>query len=200
MQIVELPDPVADEVTHVNGVDIDAIIDGARRARRSMDLCLRGDLVAEYEDLDRQREEAQKIDLGDSLASGGTTADIVTRMDALRAEMKAGSITVVLEALTRRNFLKLCSLHPVRRDEEGKPEPRDIGLGVNVETVWDPLIRACWVSPTITKARLTRVLDEILSDAQYSALAGLAWEVNRADVDIPFSYAASRNRQHSSPE
>lgn len=126
--------------------------------------------------------------------------DIVARMDALRGEMKAGSITVVLEALTRRNFLKLARMHPVRRDEDGKPEPMDITMGVNVETIWDPLIRACWVSPTITKARLTRVLDEILSDAQYSALAGLAWEVNRADVDIPFSYAASRTRQRNSPE
>lgn len=176
-------------------IDIDAIIDAAQPAQRSMTLCLRGDLVSEYEELDRQREEAVRLDLGDSLASGGTAAAIAAQMDALREQMKSATITVVLRAMSRRNFLKLCSVHPVRRDEDNKPNPNDVGLGVNTDTIWDPLIRACWVSPDITKARLTRVLDEVLSDAQYSGLAGLAWEVNRGDVDIPFSYAASRTRQ-----
>ena len=47
---------------------------------------------------------------------------------------------------------------------------------------------------------MTTLLDEKLSDRQYNDLANLAWMVNRGDVDVPFSYAASRNRQSSSPE
>lgn len=193
-------DEPTDDVTPVNGVDVLAIIDAAQRPRRSIALCLRGDLVAEYEDLDRQREEAEKTDTGDSLASGSGTAVIAARMDAVREEMKASTILVAMEAMTRRDFLKLCSLHPVRRDEDGTPNREDIGLGVNVETIWGPLIRACWVDPVVDKARLTKLLDDKLSDSQYNGLANLAWLVNRGDVDIPFSYAASRTRQRNSPE
>jgi hypothetical protein len=195
----EIPLPV-DDVPPVNGVDVLAIIDGAQRPRRSMALCLRGDLVAEYEDLDRQREEAEKADIGDSLASGGSAAAIVVRMDALREEMKASTIIVALEAMTRREFLKLCSMHPVRRDEDGTPNRDDVNLGVNTESVWGPLIRACWSSPVIDKARMTKLLDEKLSDSQYTGLANLAWLVNRGDVDIPFSYPASMTRRRNSPE
>lgn len=180
--------------------DIDAIIDGAQPYQRSMALCLRGDLVSEYEALDQAREEAEKDALVDSLAAGGGVAGIVAQMDALRVEMKAATITVVMRAMPHRAYLKLCSQHPVRRDEDGKPNPDDVGLNVNTETLWDPLIRACWVSPDIDKARMTRLLDEILSDRQYTDLASLAWAVNRAEVDIPFSYAASRSHRNSSPE
>lgn len=180
--------------------DIDALIDAAQPAQRSMPLCLRGDLVSEYETLDRALEEAERADSGDSLASGGTAAGIVAQMDALRAQMLASTITVVLKAMTRRDFLKLCSLHPVRRDEEGNPERKDIGLGVNVDTIWEPLIRASWATPVISPERMTLLLDEKLSDRQYDQLANLAWMVNRGDVDIPFSFAASRNRQNNSHE
>lgn len=196
---METTDPPVED-TPVNGVDILAIIDAAQRAQRSMALCLRGDLVSEYEDLDRRRAEAEKSDLGDSLASGGAAAAIVARMDALREQMKAGTITVVLRALPRRDFLKLCSLHPVRRDDEGNPNRDDVGLGVNTETIWGPLIRASWHAPAIDKARMAKLLDETLSDAQYTGLANMAWLVNRGDVDIPFSYAASRTRRNNSPE
>jgi hypothetical protein len=195
----EIPLP-ADDVPHINGVDIDAIIDGAQPYQRSIALCLRGDLVAEYEALDQAREEAEKDALVDSLAAGGGTAAILAQMDALRAQMKASTITVVMRAMTSRDFLKLCKMHPVRRDDDDKPNPADVGLGVNTDTIWDPLIRACWVSPTIDKARMKRLLDEKLSHSQYSQLANLAWMVNRDEVDVPFSYAASRTRQHNSPE
>lgn len=195
MEPTDLPEDVP-----VNGVDVLAIIDAAQPAQRSIALCLRGDLVSEYEDLDRQREEAGKTDTGDSLASGSAAATIVAQMDALREQMKAGTITVVLRAMNRKAFRKLCTLHPVRRDEDGTPNREDVGLGVNTETLWDPLIRASWSTPVIDKARMTKLLDEVLSDRQYQVLASVAWEVNRDDVDVPFSYAASRSRRPSSPE
>lgn len=179
-----------DDVTPINGVDIDAIVDGAQRVRRSMPLCLRGDLVAEYEELERQRDEAEKAaeqtDLGDSLASTKPTAAIDARMDGLRAEMLAGTITVVMQSMPRKEYNKLVKQHPPRRDEDGAIYAEDRALDINMETFWEPLIRACWVSPVLTKARMTRILDEIVSDQQYSELADLAMKVNRGKVDVPF--------------
>jgi len=181
-------------------VDIDALIDAAQPAQRSMPVCLRGDLVSAYEELDREREEAVKVDRGDSLASGGTVAAIIARMDALREQMKAATITVVLRAMPRKAFRKLTDLHPPRRDEEGNVHAEDRYLQVNTDTLWDPLIRASWGTPVLSKERLTTLLEEKLSDRQYSDLANLALMVNRGEVDIPFSYDASRTRQSNSPE
>lgn len=196
---IELPGLPAPSGT-VNGVDIDAIIDAATPAERSMTLCLAGDLVVEYEELERRRAEATLAGSGDSLAgSGGAVAEIDVDMDALRPRMLERTITVVMRAMPRKPFNKLVELHPPRRDDDGKVNPED-NVGVNNVTFWEPLIRACWASPTLTKARLTRLLDEVVSDRQYDELAALAWAVNRATVDVPFSSAASRQSRDSLTE
>lgn len=182
------------------GVDIDALIDAAQPAQRSIALCLRGDLVSEFEELERQLEDAQASDKGDSLASGGSASALIAAQDALREQMKASTVTVVLRAMPRREFRQLCDRHPPKVDEDGKVDPDDARAGVNTDTIWDPLIRACWSTPVIDKARLTLLLDEKLSNRQYERLALLAMNVNQSDVDIPFSFAASRLRQNSSSE
>lgn len=183
----------------VPDLDIDAIIDSAQLAERTIALCLRGDLQARFEELDREREVADEA-RGDSLASGGRAREIAEQMEALRAQMRASTISVVLRALPRKKWQALCEQHPPRRDEDGNVLVEDRASGVNNETFWDPAIRACWVSPTLTPARMKRLLDEALSNRQYDLLATLAYTVNNGDVDIPFSPAASRLIRSSESE
>lgn len=180
------------------GVDIEALIAGAQRPERSVSLCLRGDLVAEHEELDRQRAQAQRDDDGSSLASGGAAKAIAERMRALEDEMRDSTVTVVLRALTRTAWTKLVDLYPPRKDDEGKVDPRDRLLGVNMSTFWGPLIKACWVTPGLDPKTLDHLLEDTLSFAQYDGLANAAWEVNRGDVDVPFSSAASELLRTSS--
>ncbi len=179
------------------GIDIDALIDAAQPAQRSIALCLRGDLVSAYEELERRLEDADAADSRDSLAAGGPQAAIVAEMDALREQMKASTITVVMRAMSRKAFRKLADQHPPKRDEEGKPDPDDARAGFNTDTFHEPLIRACWASPVISRARMTVLLDEKLSPNQFQKLSQAAWDVNVDDVDVPFSLAASRVRQNS---
>ena len=175
----------------VPDLDIDAIIDSAQLAERTIALCLRGDLQARFEELDREREVADEA-RGDSLASGGRAREIAEQMEDLRKQMRASTITVVLRALTRKKWQALCDQHPPRRDDDGNVPIEDRAAGVNTVTFWDPAIRACWVSPVLDKARMTKLLDEVLTNRQYDLLATLVHTVNNADVDIPFSPAASR--------
>lgn len=180
-------------------LDLDAWIDGAQPAERSIALCLRGDLVARFEELEREFEVANEAP-GDSLASGSTAAEIRGQMEALQAQMRASTKTVVLRALVpRKRWQALAEQHPPRRDEEGNVLAEDRRLGVNNDTFWDPAIRACWASPVLTKAQLTKLLD-VLSNNQYDALASLVMLVNQGDVDIPFLPAVSRPSQTSSSE
>jgi hypothetical protein len=195
---------------HTNGavpdLDIDAIIDAAQLAERTLALCLRGDLQARFEELEREFEAANEA-RGDSvasgatsLASGGRARELAEEMEALRVQMRASTITVVLRAMPRKKWQALCEQHPPRQDDDGKLLVEDRASGVNNDTFWEPAIRGCWVSPVLTPARMKRLLDEALSNRQYDLLATAVYAVNNSDVDIPFSPAASRLIRSSEPE
>lgn len=180
-------------------IDVDALVDEAEPLELSMPLCLRMKLVAKYEELERRRLEAVRVG-GDSLAGiGGEATAIAAEMEALRERMLSGTITVVMRSMPRKKYKALTALHPPRRTDEGGVDDRDF-MGINADTFYDPLIRACWVAPVLSPDRLTKILDEIASDKQYDELAQLALNVNRAKVDVPFSAAASSLTRTSEPE
>lgn len=176
--------------------DIASLLAQARRPERTIELCLRGDLVAEYEDLLRRRdEEADKPDT-DSL-DGGPLPTIAAQLQTLRETMRDSSMVFRMRALPRKRFRELVDRHPPRKGEDGAPVDVDAAFGVSLATLPDPLIRACLVAPALTEDQLTQILDEILSDRQYDELFTAAWSVNRATVDVPFSSAASAATRNS---
>lgn len=167
-------------------IDIDALIDGAQLAERSMPLCLRPDLVARYEELDVRRARAGGQNADSLAGAGGEAAEIRAQMDDLREQMIASTVTVTVRALPRPKFQRLLKMHPVRRDEDGTVNPDDAEFGANTATFWGALLRASWVAPVMSKARLDKLLDELLSDRQFEKLGNLAFAVNRGEVDLNF--------------
>lgn len=162
----------------------------ARPAERVIRLCLRGDLVAEYEELDRHRAEVvNKVDR--SSLAGSPAVAIARQMEALQEQMKDFTYPFRVRALTRKTYQALVAAHPPRRDEKGEVLEADREMGINQNTFWDPLIRACVVDPVMDDEQWARLLDELLSDRQYEQLGIAALAVCRGNVDIPFSSAAS---------
>lgn len=176
--------------------DIAGLLAQAKRPERTIPLCLRGDLVAEYEDLQRRREEHADQPDADSL-DGGATVAIDADMRELRATMQASTVVFRMRALPRKRFREICDQHPPRKNDDGTPNEADAALGVNLATAPDPLIRACLVGPPLSEDQLTQILDDVLSDRQYDELFLTAWHVNRATVDVPFSSAASARTPRS---
>lgn len=165
----------------------------AKPAERTVQLCLRGDLVAEFEELERRLEAARKSAAADdSLASGGEVVAISQQIEQLRERMQAATKTFRLRALPRKKYRGMVAAHPPRRDEDGKLHELDAMVAVNLETFLDPLVRACLVEPKLTEQQMDRLLDEVLSDRQFDELANAAWALNRHDVAVPTSRAASR--------
>lgn len=175
-------------------VDHKAALAGAKLPERSVELCLRGDLLAQLQDLQRDLIDAERAPSDASLADLGTPHRIAEQIQGLREEMAEHSITVRFRALPRRQWSKLVAAHPPRPDERA-----DVALGVNVETYVDALIRACMVDPVFDDDDWA-ALDEALSDAQWQALTAAAWAVNAKDVEVPFSQRASRILASSAPE
>lgn len=162
----------------------------AQRPERSVEICLRGDLVAEFEQVERELKALQR-QVTDSLDGGGA-GDLIERLEALRGEMKEHSYPFRFRALPRPEFRALVRAHGPRKDPEtGEVMEADRYIGVNTETFFDELIRRGVVDPEMDDADWKLLLDEKITDKQFDELADAAWAVNRNDVDIPFSHVAS---------
>lgn len=166
--------------------ELDALLDAARLPEATVDICLRGDLVAEWEQAEKQLRDAHNGSAR-TLAGGSVEeAELAKRVRELEEEMRGSTISVKLRAMRRPDWAKLVADHPPRKGNDG-----DKQLQINQETFYDALIAASIVEPALDAERTQRFLDA-LSDAQFDKLAARAWILNRKDVDVPFSQIASR--------
>ena len=154
-----------------------------------MSLCMRGDLQAAWEALDLKLTAPS--DDTEKLAVSKEQRDIARQMLDLETEMKDATLTLRLRALSRVKWDELLADHPARKDNR-----QDLGLGVNNSTFWDAILREMLVSPKLDERRISKLLDK-LTPRQFDVLATASWDLNQADVSIPFSLNASRIAQNS---
>lgn len=176
----------------MSGKNFQAMLADAKLPEKSVPICLRGDLVADFEEAERLLVEANKS-RGDSLAGGEKLGELAERVEQLREQMRDHFYDFRLRALPKRQWRALVAEHQPRRvDGAEGPEVHedDKYIGVNAETFFDAMIRACLVDPELDDQQWAHLL-EVLSDKQYEALSSAAWGVNRSDVDVPFSHVAS---------
>lgn len=182
------------------------ILAAARRPEAPYQLCTRGDLQVQWEDLDRQLREAAEA--GPSSIEGDSRVDISRQMEQLRTEMADSVLHLTLRALHKDAFRDMKAAHPPRKipaeakelgedaTEEQLENAQYQGLldrqvGFNTETMWGPLLRASIVAPDLDDEDLDQLF-EIMTDRQYEDLCSLAHNLNRGEVSVPFSQTASR--------
>jgi hypothetical protein len=141
-----------------------------------------------FDDLERQLEKARSAN-SDSLAGTGS---IARQIEEVRQEMEEHSIIFRLRALPRPKWKEFIAEHPPRKNEDGSVDDRDRFIGVNVETLFPSLIRISTVEPELDDEDWELLLDEALTDRQFDTLADAAWGLNRKEINIPFSRAASK--------
>lgn len=184
------------------------IIRDAQLPTGSVPICMRADLVAEHERLDR--ELAQALGRPADSLGGGAAPELAARIQALEADMAESTVEFVMHGLPRRAYNRLREQHPAE----------DKTLLFDADTFFPALIRACTSSPELSD-ETWRVLfgdsdeererlraegkgDEVeegkLTDRQFDQLAETALALNRRDVDVPFSRRASRVMQSGEPE
>lgn len=173
-----------------------AMLDEAKLPEATVMICLRGDLAADHERAERELEQAEQAG-ADSLAGSGA-GELADRILALEDEMREHTYEFRLRALPRAQWRALCAAHPPRKAEDGSVVDTD-RIGVNAETFYDAIIRACLVDPELDDADWNQLV-EALTDRQYDEISDAAWALNRREVDIPFSHAASRMKRASAGE
>ena len=168
-------------------MDVKELIRSAKLPEATVPLCLRADLVAEYERTERDLAAAVKA-AGDSLAGpGGQARALEERLAALREEMTDSTLTVTLRALPSPRYRALMDEHPPRLVGD-KVDRRDAVFGFNIDTFFTALTRACVVAPDLDDEDWEALTgdDGKLTDAQVGTLTDAAWKLNRKDVDLPF--------------
>lgn len=198
--------------------DFKALLAAAKMPERAVPICLRGDLTAEFEELERQLDDAQRV-VAASIEDAATAGGIAERMEELRREMLAHTYQFRLRAMPRPAWRAFIAEHPPRKDPEtGEVDERDKYVGINSETFYPALIRASVVDPVLSddgwrqllgddeterarrRAAGEPVEDGVLTDRQFDTLSSAAWGLNRRDIDVPFSLAASRMTWSSGTE
>jgi hypothetical protein len=181
------------------GLSAEDIIRGGSLPTKSVPVCMQADLQAEHEDLERQLQDALTKPR-DSLAAGGNAAELSARIEQLEERMREHTVTFKLQARRRPDWKELVGAHPPRQADDGTVDVRDMNIGVNAETFFSAMIRACCVEPQLPDEVWSLLFEEKLTDRQFDELSNAAWALNRRDVDVPFSRAASRIRDHSESE
>lgn len=168
--------------------DVAALLAAARLPERTVDLCLRGDLQAEWEMLQRDLDEAKRVAKASASLAGEESEDVAAlaeRMQALEATMAESVLTVRLRALNRKAFQDLLLAHPPRKDDQ-----RDKLYGFNVDTFNDALVRASCVDPEFNDDQWDQ-FTQVITSGQHAELSETAGALNHSRVDIPFSSSGS---------
>jgi hypothetical protein len=123
---------------------IDDIISSAKLPEKTIELCLRGDLQAQWEDLERQFQAVQEQD-GDTLGGGAHARDLADRMAGVAEEMRSHQVTFLFRGLSHRAYSDLLKAH--KAPEEKRDEAVD---GLDWGTYPTALIAACAVDPAMS--------------------------------------------------
>lgn len=165
-------------------------IKAAKLPEKTVQICLHNDLQAEFERLDRELAEARNRP-DESLAGTGAR-EIAEKIEALREQMRDHTVEFRMRARPRPEWKALIKAHPPRHEADGSLHEDDKYIGVNTETFYEALVRASVVEPELDEEDWAALLDEALTDRQFNDLAEAAWSLNRREVKVPFSHAASR--------
>lgn len=167
---------------------------------RTVDLCLDGQAQADWEAAEAALEAARKTSLQDARMAGSPAVDEAARHVREVEERMADSIlTFRLRAMRRTDWAATLVKYPPAEDSAA-----DQRFGANREAFFAEAIPASIVGVTQAgepvdfdvEADWDDLADN-MTDHQYNAFAEAVLQLNRAEVSVPFSAAASRTIRRS---
>lgn len=173
-------------------LDFDDVIARAKLPERTLSLCLRGDLQAEWEDLERQLAAAQENTRDEALSGNPDIRDLADRMVAVSEEMAGCEVVFRFRGLGAKTYSDLLVKNKAADDDPDAVE------GLDWTIYPTALIAACAIDPVMTIAQVGE-LSERVSARQWDDLFSAALATNRSQVSIPFSLSASAIRASTEP-
>jgi hypothetical protein len=169
--------------------DFASLLDKAKLPERVVKICMRADLTEAHEAAEEELKRAQD-NPSNSLAGDGA-AEIAERIQAIEAEMTASIYPFRLRALPAPRFRAFRAEYPMRIDDDGQVNKQDLVFTFDFDAGFEPLLRLSIVDPELDDDQWAKLMGT-LTEKQFDDLAGAAWYLNRGEIDVPFSSAASR--------
>lgn len=170
-----------------DALDFDAKVKGAKLGEGTESVCLRGDLAAEVEDLERDLVAALDAAGSDERKVGNPDARrIATQIEELRAEMARFVQTFRLQAMPRGRYRAMMADYPPLTDDDYQKQ-----LGFNPDTFFPDALRKSIVDPARISDKTWETFLASIGDGDYNKLIALMQKLNGRPVSIPFSRAAS---------
>jgi hypothetical protein len=184
----DAPSPAPDVHSIVDEIlNLDDFLSGdVRRAEKVVRICTRPDLEGDIDQLEAELatlvdSNGNPLEIDESLGDGTARTAVVVAMEIedLQQEMAASMRSIRLRAMPEPEWAAFRETHLKDRDE-----------GVS-DAVWDLMIVACAVAPTISAEQITGMRQR-LGHPQIDVIATGAWNVNtKAGVSIPKSSLSS---------
>lgn len=169
----------------INGDDLLAQIKPVLATQRTQ-ICLRPDLIREWENLNEQLTTTQAEGTRRLAETATKQAKALARkIQKLEADIDAASAWFVFQALPVAKYQALVAEHPPREGDQF-----DLYAGHNREVVQDELIRQCLIDPVFSDAGW-ETFKATCAPSEWAALRDAANEANGGAVAPPKSPLAS---------
>lgn len=164
------------------GLDIEKVLASVRPKTTTVRVCLRGDLLAQHEELERELAEAIRLDMTENRHAQAPV--IAAKVTALQKKIQAAEVEFTFTAVGQQAWTDLVVQHPATE--------RDTEAGLDFDSSKFPVaaIAASCTNPVMTLAQ-AETLYERLNGGQWGELWQGCLRANVAGADVPFSLAAS---------
>ncbi|MCC5574473.1 hypothetical protein IMZ11_02305 [Microtetraspora sp. AC03309] len=146
---------------------------------KTVPLCLRGDLQAEYEELERQLKAAKARRGGTLSGSGDDVKALEEQVKALKEQMADSTVVFTLRGVTRSKWSNLKAEHAPRDEDQVK------GIDYHGEEFPVAAVQACLIDPALTIKEVEQLVDEVFTQGQWDALFWQTWILNQGTVEVP---------------
>lgn len=170
---------------------IDEILASARRPEDTVPICTRGDLVSQWQALERRLEHAPTAPA--NLGERAEATVIAEQMAELREQMADAEEQFHLRALPPRQWVKFHATFPVKGKDETDDDYSDRIYAWTCKAV-----SLTCVQPAMTPEQVDELVP-LLSTRQWVGLSNGAVMLNTGEISLPFSVAASALTQDSGP-
>lgn len=170
-----------------------------KRPEKVVPLCLDASLQADWEEAEKALTDARKATAGDRLTGQAEATRLAAEVKRLEDAMLAEVAHFRLRALPRSKWAELLATNPPTDDADDK------AFGANKAGFFEAVIPASIVEVKRgdevlefdPEADWSDLADD-MTDRQYSDFADAVFVLNRGEVSVPFSRAASQVSRRSS--
>jgi predicted nuclease with TOPRIM domain len=153
----------------------------AKLPTKAVPLCLRGDLQAEYEELEREQKALKERQKRGGTLSGSSDElkALEEKIAVLREEMQESTKVFTLRGLPKKKFSDLKASKPLREED------KESGVDYNGEEFPVLLVQACLVDPALTIPEVEDLVETVFTQGQWDLLFWSSMYLNRGTVEIP---------------